>query len=661
LAYGFLTNKDNIARMNEVELITNQYRLINEINRIKISVGFIDKIFLYSPYKEIVCSDEGIYGVNDFMIKNYNWSRAAADKLNQTLMTNKEFLVFSSDYFMGGTRQNSPISMIIVTSIMVNDQVFRLITCVNTEKYTTMILNNMSKNEEVYITNDDGEVLFTSNYGGDRSDILKSIVANKSNKSGMLQVDDHIVLFNKSGYFRGYYIRLTPLSNVIGSIQSISIVIVIELVILIAFVVSLLWFFAKMSYKPIYNILLYYRNLFNDNSEIKNEYTYIIESIGNLKTEMSKYSNKLILFNFIQSGIYQDSIADIFKYSHFAVGIIQFRDVSMVEFFFQYMHEAQKTEDKLQVEYVGIGEYKYVVIVNSNTPNLDFYYNYFHGMKTHIEKICCDTLYVAMSDVLPGCDKINLLYRHATMAGNNGICADIDKIFLYSKSDDLKMDRLYFPDSIEEKIAFAVKNSLDDIIECSINDIFEKNSRITFYMREILIMRFFNLYYRISEENDCDSDALFDIKFFEREYNIENVREYIKNMFLEITQEQKTRKYAMYKIEKIAINYINENYSFDGLNIEALAEKLGYSVPYTSKIFKMTTGLTFKEYLINKRVEEAKRLLMHSNYTIKEIAKLVGAGTYNSFVRLFKNRMGVSPGQYRNSMQGTNNQAEMME
>jgi len=223
------------------------------------------------------------------------------------------------------------------------------------------------------------------------------------------------------------------------------------------------------------------------------------------------------------------------------------------------------------------------------------------------------------------------------------------------------MDRLYFPDSIEEKIAFAVKNSLDDIIECSINDIFEKNSRITFYMREILIMRFFNLYYRISEENDCDSDALFDIKFFEREYNIENVREYIKNMFLEITQEQKTRKYAMYKIEKIAINYINENYSFDGLNIEALAEKLGYSVPYTSKIFKMTTGLTFKEYLINKRVEEAKRLLMHSNYTIKEIAKLVGAGTYNSFVRLFKNRMGVSPGQYRNSMQGTNNQAEMME
>ena len=59
--------------------------------------------------------------------------------------------------------------------------------------------------------------------------------------------------------------------------------------------------------------------------------------------------------------------------------------------------------------------------------------------------------------------------------------------------------------------------------------------------------------------------------------------------------------------------------------------------------------------VIHERVEaEAKRLLLYSNKSSKEIADILGFEDQSSFSRFFKNMTGESPVQYRNSVEGKN-------
>lgn len=83
------------------------------------------------------------------------------------------------------------------------------------------------------------------------------------------------------------------------------------------------------------------------------------------------------------------------------------------------------------------------------------------------------------------------------------------------------------------------------------------------------------------------------------------------------------------------------------ISLESLAETLNVSTPYLSKLFKEDTGITFKEYLTELRMESSKRLLEDQNLTVKEIAYKVGFNDTNYFIRAFKKYEGVTPKDYQ--------------
>jgi AraC-like DNA-binding protein/mannose-6-phosphate isomerase-like protein (cupin superfamily) len=65
------------------------------------------------------------------------------------------------------------------------------------------------------------------------------------------------------------------------------------------------------------------------------------------------------------------------------------------------------------------------------------------------------------------------------------------------------------------------------------------------------------------------------------------------------------------------------------------------------RIFKKQTSSTPIEYLNNLRMEKAKTLLLHSNFTLTEIADKVGFSSIHYFSRCFKKLRGISPLSYR--------------
>lgn len=92
--------------------------------------------------------------------------------------------------------------------------------------------------------------------------------------------------------------------------------------------------------------------------------------------------------------------------------------------------------------------------------------------------------------------------------------------------------------------------------------------------------------------------------------------------------------------------YIDKNYTRD-ISLKEIANRLYISQDYLSHVFKNETGYSPINYMINRRVGEAKKLLLTTNMTIQQISLEVGYENANYFSMLFKRITGLSPGRFR--------------
>ena len=97
-----------------------------------------------------------------------------------------------------------------------------------------------------------------------------------------------------------------------------------------------------------------------------------------------------------------------------------------------------------------------------------------------------------------------------------------------------------------------------------------------------------------------------------------------------------------------ARQYIREH-SSQALTLDEVANYCYLSKSHFCKIFKTETGMTFKAYLNQQRIESAKNLLKTSSLKNYEIAETIGFDDPSYFHELFKKSVGMTPTEYRNS------------
>lgn len=97
---------------------------------------------------------------------------------------------------------------------------------------------------------------------------------------------------------------------------------------------------------------------------------------------------------------------------------------------------------------------------------------------------------------------------------------------------------------------------------------------------------------------------------------------------------------------KKAIRYISKHFA-DPITLEEIASMVHLNPAYFSTVFKQSTGSSFKEYLNMVRVEESKRLLSNTDYSLIDIAIATGFENQSYFSKVFKKYTGLTPKQYR--------------
>lgn len=95
-----------------------------------------------------------------------------------------------------------------------------------------------------------------------------------------------------------------------------------------------------------------------------------------------------------------------------------------------------------------------------------------------------------------------------------------------------------------------------------------------------------------------------------------------------------------------ALQKLNSDFTGNDLTVAQLAELCGMSDVYFRKLFLSSTGVSPKEYMIQKRIEYAKTLLRSGNFSVSETALLCGYAEPCHFSREFTRRVGVAPSRY---------------
>lgn len=230
-----------------------------------------------------------------------------------------------------------------------------------------------------------------------------------------------------------------------------------------------------------------------------------------------------------------------------------------------------------------------------------------------------------------------------------------------SEEKKLVNNQFIYPFEIEENIIKSF-NAQDLItLQTNVAMFFSKfkEQDVEFAVVSNMSFQLLNHIYRYLRENNKTNGRIRDIfkqifsdfnkyEFFE---TLEGFIKYLLKCTLIETKNISEGFLNLY-MEK-AIKFIDLRYSED-IGLDEVAEHVGLSSAYMSHIFKKELNISFVQYLKDKRLKEAIRLLKDTNLKVYEVAEKIGFNNTRYFSDVFRAEIGVNPLEYRNKFRSQN-------
>ncbi len=158
---------------------------------------------------------------------------------------------------------------------------------------------------------------------------------------------------------------------------------------------------------------------------------------------------------------------------------------------------------------------------------------------------------------------------------------------------------------------------------------------------------------RLCKQNGMEMEQAFRLSDFYIQkldgiHTVEEVQSLHDEMVMDYTE--KMRRYFKDNTYSKHINTSKEyiySHIKERITIEDLADSLGVSASYLSRLFKKETGISVSAYIRRQKIEMAKNLLQYSDYPIIEIANRLSFSSQSHFIQQFREVTGMTPGKYR--------------
>ncbi len=336
--------------------------------------------------------------------------------------------------------------------------------------------------------------------------------------------------------------------------------------------------------------------------------------------------------------------------------------------------ETLKLFDQIIRENLSVNKILYQVSAQHNSDCLQYYMNYTNynlrvlsdSLKMNLYNAAPDyNINIFYSTAVPTCQEMEneLLYLHHhlrySLIMGYGMRISIEQIKIFESSTEV----------LDPNVASTIQNHLrtrayDDLY----NYLGHFKNVLTHYRRSSSPKYSFKEVYRFAEEAFSVVKLFFQENSFSHpmvqtscitilrstpgfgafcEYLISCIQAY----------QQENQHVLSSRNEELMNNiymFIEEDLA--GANLNSIARKMQITDSHLSRVFKKITGCNFSEYLSERKLEEAAKLLLQDpKMKVAEISEILGYGNPTYFLSRFKAKFGVSPSAFRKEhLQGNN-------
>ncbi|TVY01275.1 response regulator [Cohnella terricola] len=273
--------------------------------------------------------------------------------------------------------------------------------------------------------------------------------------------------------------------------------------------------------------------------------------------------------------------------------------------------------------------------------------------KAFIESRLRFTVTVGIGNIGKGIDGISASYREAVTARRNRVVLGRNRIIPYSALEEQVGASAFSADNRQDLLIPMRSGNLPYAIG-EIERVFQEiRDRGLLVDQAILVLTdLFLVFAQFAKENEIEVPELASLDFsvgtlLDGHESIEETKAWFVGLcrhVLGVYGRIKLNGYAR-TVEKVK-RYIDDNYANKEIGLETIAANLAINPSHLSSVFKKEAGITISEYLIRKRMAQAKAMMDEGRGKLSEIADSVGFGDPYYFSKSFKKMFGISPSLY---------------
>lgn len=304
--------------------------------------------------------------------------------------------------------------------------------------------------------------------------------------------------------------------------------------------------------------------------------------------------------------------------------------------------------DKSLILYFGEEKYKNKQIKNWLRQTAE-------KMAAEVSKKTDFTLTIGIGSYYDDPRQVDRSYYEALGATRNSILFKGYSVVHWEDIKNIDDYDIAYPYDIENKIVESFKSGDMDKLPALIDRLFEdweiKNNSDSMLIKS-RILELMGVLSRSAVEVGANFKEISPInyKYSERLFDLDGVsklKDWLNSLLTKLSEkidlvENDIKNKLIYN----GIKFIKSNYK-DDITLTETAAAANLSEHYFSRLFKKEMDCTFKEYITELRIKEAKRILKNLEINISTIAKETGYNDASYFSKVFKKYEGVSPSKYR--------------
>lgn len=287
----------------------------------------------------------------------------------------------------------------------------------------------------------------------------------------------------------------------------------------------------------------------------------------------------------------------------------------------------------------------------------------------HIRESVCEKLGVGISigvgRQVESSDQLHLSCRQAQDTVNFAVFRGASDVMTYSELEALQQeyagavgDFLMKGSYFTRQLLHSVRSNDDERAFSLLDEMFEMISANSWIGREAVANYLYGLLNEISlllynlklhpdftgEDESVSGRPLLAMPALQTMKNY--VYDFFGRVFVRLEGRKNNKdELIIKKLEQL----VGEKYAQD-INLKTIAAEIYLSPNYLGSIYKGFTGRNFNEYLCQYRMEKAAELLKSPRSKVSQVARDVGIPNTSYFCLLFKNKYGVAPGEYQETM-----------